>query len=227
MKAQITEIFVSIQGEGLYAGQKQVFVRFAGCDLGCEYCDEPAAKGGGKEVPVAVVKKEIWKLALKEKAKAVSFTGGEPLLQAGALLELARYARKLGLETHLETNGTRWKELKKVVGAFDVVAADIKLPGTSGKAFWAEHKEFLALAGKKAFVKVVVTSKTSLPEFKKAVLVAAAASPAITFFIQPVTPKGGLKPPSWKQLEILYRLAAAKLESVRILPQLHKLWGIK
>lgn len=227
MKAQIAEIFVSIQGEGLYAGQKQIFVRFAGCDLGCDYCDEPAAKGGGKEVALAAVKGEIKALALKEKARAVSFTGGEPLLQPGPLLELARYAKKLGLQTHLETNGTIWKELRKVVGAFDVVAADIKLPGVSGKAFWAEHKKFLALAGKKAFVKVVVTSKTAPAEFAKAVKLAAAVSPRMPFYIQPVTANNGARPPSRAALDELYHIAIAKLYTVRILPQLHKLWGIK
>lgn len=227
MKANIAEIFVSIQGEGLYAGQKQVFVRFGGCDLGCDYCDEPAAKGGGEEMPLAAVKREIQALALKENARAVSFTGGEPLLQAAALLELARYARKLGLETHLETNGTLWRELKKVVRVFDVVAADIKLPGTSGKMFWAEHRKFLALAGKKAFVKVVVTSRTSPSEFAKAVKLAAAVSPRLPFYIQPVTANNGAKPPNRDALDELYHIAIRILYTVRILPQLHKLWGIK
>ena len=40
----ITEIFCSIQGEGLYLGQKQIFVRFAHCNLDCDYCDEPKVK---------------------------------------------------------------------------------------------------------------------------------------------------------------------------------------
>lgn len=225
--AEISEIFVSIQGEGLYAGQKQVFVRFAGCDLACEYCDEPAAKGGGKFTALREVKKIIKDISSREKARAVSFTGGEPLLQAEALRELALYVRRLGLKTHLEANGIRWRELKRTAGAFDVIAADIKLPGSSARAFWAEHAEFLAVAPEKTFVKVVVTSRTSDAEFKKAVSVAAKARKSIPFFIQPATPKGRVRPPSRAKLDSFYRLAVPKLEDVRILPQLHPLWGIK
>jgi len=225
--ADISEIFVSIQGEGLYAGQKQVFVRFAGCNLSCAYCDEPAAKSGGKQLTLAAIKKTIKKLALKEGARAVSFTGGEPLLQHKAVRELALYSRGLKLRTHLETNGACPDELKKVMSAIDVVAADIKLPGPSGKALWKEHKSFLSLAPQKTFVKMVVTSKTSPAEFKRGVNLAAAANARMPFFIQPVTPMGLVKPPSPAQLSAFYRFAVSKLAYVRLFPQLHKLWGIK
>lgn len=225
--ANISEIFVSIQGEGLYAGQKQVFVRFSGCNLNCAYCDEPAAKGGGKRVGLAAIKKTIKKLALKEGARAVSFTGGEPLLQYKAVRELALYSHGLKLQTHLETNGVCHWELKKVLSAIDIVAADIKLPGPSGKALWKEHKSFLSLAPKKAFVKMVVTSNTSPAEFKRGVNLVAAVNARMPFFIQPVTPRGRIKPPSPAQLAAFYRFAVSKLEHVRIFPQLHKLWGIK
>ncbi len=227
MKANIYEIFVSIQGEGLYAGQKQLFVRFAGCDLACQYCDEPASKGGGKLRSLSEVKKTMEKVCSRERTRAVSFTGGEPLLQAEALKALALHARRLGLKTHLETNGVRWRELKRIAGAFDVIAADIKLPASSARDFWTEHAAFLAAAPEKTFVKVVVTSKTAAAEFNKAVNVVSRVRGAIPFFIQPATPKGGVRPPSRAKLDSFYRLAALKLEDVRILPQLHKLWGIK
>lgn len=225
--ADISEIFVSIQGEGLYAGQKQIFVRFAGCNLNCSYCDEPAAKSGGRRLTLAAIKKTIKKLARREGARAVSFTGGEPLLQHQALRELARYAGSLKLQTHLETNGVRHRELEKVVGAINVVAADIKLPGSSGKALWKEHKRFLSLAPEKTFVKMVVTSKTSPAEFRRGVNLAAAVNARMPFFIQPVTPRGPVRPPSPARLAAFYRFADSKLEHVRLFPQLHKLWRVK
>ena len=48
MKLSIHEIFKSIQGESLYAGYPCVFVRLAGCDLRCAYCDTPEAFGEGR-----------------------------------------------------------------------------------------------------------------------------------------------------------------------------------
>jgi len=227
MKANIHEIFVSIQGEGLYAGQKQIFVRFAGCNLGCAYCDEPAAGSTGKLTALSGIKKKIKQMAFKERVRAVSLTGGEPLLQPAALKELALYARSLGLKTHLETNGVCYRELAGLVTAIDVVAADIKLPGLSGKVLWAEHKKFLSLAPEKTFVKIVVTSKTTLAEIKRGADLAASVDAGMPFFIQPVTPIGLLEPPSIAQLAAFYRSSVLRLEDVRILPQMHKLWGIK
>ena len=249
MKAAISEIFVSIQGEGLYCGQKQVFLRFAGCNLNCSYCDEPAVvaksglasfgghksqvtsyrpKSGYVERTVASVAAEVIRLARKGRARAVSLTGGEPLLNWEFIKALAPVIKKAGLMVHLETNGTLYRELGRLKGSADVIAMDIKMPSsTGGEAFWAEHAKFLAVAPKKTFVKIVVTAETSSSEFRKAVSVAAKARKSIPFFIQPATPKGGVKPPAWARLDSFYRLAALRLENVRILPQLHKLWGIK
>jgi organic radical activating enzyme len=234
--AEISEIFVSIQGEGLYCGQKQVFVRFAGCNLACAYCDEPAAaKRRPKrclapfcERTVSSVAAEVIKLARGSRARAVSLTGGEPLLNREFIKALAPALKKAGLAVHLETNGTLYRELAGLKGIADVIAMDIKPPSsTGGKAFWDEHVKFLAVAPEKTFVKIVVAAKTSAGDFKKAVNIAAKARKAIPFFIQPATPKGGVKPPSGEKLDFFYKLAALKLEDVKILPQMHKLWGIK
>ena len=75
---------------------------------------------------------------------------------------------------------------------------DIKLPSsTGGKARWADHKKFLSCVPEKTFIKAVVTSKTSLADFKRAVSLAAAVRPGAPFFIQPVTARRGkATPPS-------------------------------
>ena len=83
MKAPIIEVFSSIQGEGLYIGKRQIFVRFAGCNLNCKYCDTSNSKMvfSGKEMSVTELHDKINNLITPD-FHSISFTGGAPLLQA-------------------------------------------------------------------------------------------------------------------------------------------------
>jgi len=229
--APVAEIFRSVQGEGLYCGQKQVFLRFAGCNLACAYCDEPAALEAAEAAVMtpAEAAAAVIKLAKAGKARDVSLTGGEPLLHWEFIKAVSPALKRAGLALHLETNGTLARELSKVAGLMDAVAMDIKLPSScGGKAFWAEHKKFLSAAPEKTFIKTVVTSKTKTAEFRKAVGLAASVFPGVPFFIQPATARrGGVKPPSAKFLEEAACYAASRLSRVKVLPQQHPIWGVK
>jgi len=120
----ICEIFRSIQGETSYAGLPCTFVRTSGCNLRCSYCDtEYARTGEGERISVAEVCRRVEELG----TGLVCITGGEPLLQADAVAELAERLLAAGHTVLLETNGTLdFGGLPEGV----VVIMDVKCPGS-------------------------------------------------------------------------------------------------
>lgn len=125
MKAPVIEIFSSLQGEGLLIGERQIFVRFAGCNLNCSYCDTQHSKSAnsGTMMSVDEVVEKIEELKTSDLG-SVSFTGGEPLLHADFINEVIS---KINLDSLLETNGTLPDELAKLSN-ITCVSMDIKLP---------------------------------------------------------------------------------------------------
>ena len=98
----IAEIFRSIQGEGKNQGYPCTFLRFAGCNLRCSWCDTTYAQRGGTDKGEAEIIHEIEGL----KGKRICITGGEPLLQGKHLLSLVEELSKMGYTIEIETNGT-------------------------------------------------------------------------------------------------------------------------
>jgi 7-carboxy-7-deazaguanine synthase len=100
---KISEIFLSVQGEGVEIGLPTVFVRLFACDLRCSWCDSMYAVEGTdfKEITIEEVKAELEKF----KCKRVCFTGGEPLIQRKELEILAKDLINDGYEMILETSG--------------------------------------------------------------------------------------------------------------------------
>lgn len=125
MKAPVIEIFSSFQGEGPYVGQRQIFVRFAGCNLDCSYCDtnKSKSKKSGKNMTVQEVADKINSLKTPD-CKVVSFTGGEPSLYPEFISEVSK---KIDLDVLLETNGTLPDNIISIEN-LDIVSLDIKLP---------------------------------------------------------------------------------------------------
>jgi len=230
-KADIVEIFSSIQGEGIFLGARQIFVRFKECNLKCSYCDEPRDGKSTEYTPIELVSEVKYIELAKGPHHSVSLTGGEPLVYSEFLKPFLKLLKRAGMTTYLETNGTLPRELDKVIESVDIVAMDLKLPSSTGeKPFWNEHLEFLRIASwKKTFVKMIVTEDTTKADVVRAVELVKKIKGNIPFVIQPASP---LK----KEDKMLGNDALMKfveiglkheVDSIRVIPQMHKALGIK
>jgi 7-carboxy-7-deazaguanine synthase len=99
---KIAEIFRSLQGEGKNQGIPCFFIRLAGCNLHCRWCDTPASQNGGMMMSPDAILEQVW----RTNPPYVCITGGEPLLQADELERLLVSIHKRGIMIDIETNGT-------------------------------------------------------------------------------------------------------------------------
>jgi len=127
----IIEIYKSLQGESSFAGLPCIFVRLAGCNLRCAWCDSEYTFSGGRKMSDAEILAEVQRLS--PNGGLVEITGGEPMLQADALIPFMRQLLALGYQLLLETSGERPLEL---VPAEVHKIVDVKCPGSG------EHLRF-------------------------------------------------------------------------------------
>jgi len=148
----------------------------------------------------------------------------QPVFIGGLLEALAGRFRVV-----LETNGTLAEAFRKVAARIDVVSMDIKLPSAyGGRALWKKHEEFLrAVDGRETVVKVVVSNATTASELDKAARLVGSISPDSVFVIQPMTGGRGVSELTGGKLLELYTAAKKRLKYVRVIPQTHKMLGVK
>ncbi len=247
-QAVVQEVFSSIQGEGLYAGERQIFVRLAHCHLHCAYCDTPMTTPRGDclvetepgshhwvSVPGVQRTEETEMLIAGLLAKAphhsVSFTGGEPLLYPDYLSELMKRVQALGVQTYLETSGTQPHSLAKVLPYTDIISMDVKLPSTTQQAArWQQHIDFYNTAkqaeGVSLFIKCVVNQDSNTDELLGLLPICADSETVV--FLQPETDlqNAGKIRISSQHLLDLHAFLAKHLIRVKVLPQTHKLMHI-
>ena len=234
----VHEIFASIQGEGIYCGQKHVFVRLAGCNLQCAYCDTawsrkpdpPLCRICPSDIPGSQLSNPVNVASLvdvcsKTGARVVAITGGEPLCQPGFLRELALGIRSVGLLVYLETNGTLPDEFDSVRELVDIVAMDFKLPSSARLGeYWDQHRAFLQMAAtSEVFAKAVVNCETSVDEIATCAQVILSVRRPIPLVIQPVFGEG----PDGAVLAKMQDAALDIIDDVRVIPQIHKMLGVQ
>lgn len=238
--SNLVEIFSSIQGEGPYIGVKQLFIRFAECNLNCAYCDtdfsiEKSCKVIYKEeetlyanpVNIDVLLTIIEKFINKVKHHSISLTGGEPLLSSEFLFNFLPLLiiKFPDLKVYLETNGTLNENMKTVLPFVDIVSMDLKIKSSTGVPFpFYAHKNFIdstLRAKKELFVKAVISSQTTDNEIDEICDLLTTTKP-IPLILQPIsTDRSELKPTPSQLIEIQDKFLL-RLTDVRIIPQTHK-----
>ena len=241
------EIFNSIQGEGIFTGMRQVFVRFLGCPLNCGYCDTPQSRqptaqfckvesvpgtGEFKDIPNPVkldtlveIINDVWSPGTRH----LVLTGGEPLMHADFIDALSR---EVDYPLYLETNGCLPDKAREVQHVIDVAACDIKLPEHNAsddyRSLLKAELETLGVfyeAGAATFAKTVVTDKTSDDDLKTIANSLSEMDATIPLILQPVTACPGFEPPSTQRLLELLDVVGDYLIDVRAIPQVHKMMG--
>jgi organic radical activating enzyme len=240
----ISEIFVSFQGEGVHAGRRHLFVRMAGCNLRCRYCDTPDSlervpgftlherNGTTRFIPNPVTSMELLRhveplVSDRESIDGTALTGGEPLLQADFLADLLVSAA-LPKPILLETSGVLAERLAALLPHVDIVSMDLKIPSNTGEpAFWEQHRQFLSLAGEKAYVKILVDNLTTAADVDTAAKLVRSTAPRVPVFVQPITDTLGRVNIDQQILHDFFSIVRGSVRDVRVFPQTHKMLGIR
>jgi 7-carboxy-7-deazaguanine synthase len=147
----LIEIYKSVQGESSFAGLPCIFVRLAGCNLRCSWCDSEYTFKGGYKQSLDEVEAAVEALA---PVRLVEFTGGEPMLQERELVPLMGRMLEKGYTLMMETSGERPlenvpRDVHKIV--------DVKCPGSGeGGTFRMENLDVLT---KRDEVKFVISDR--------------------------------------------------------------------
>jgi len=253
--AYLAEMFSSIQGEGPLVGQRQIFLRFAGCDLRCQWCDTPESltirknssadfeltpgmrdfKVYANPMTVDCVAEAIMRLETKLPHQSLSLTGGEPLLQHVFIKQLINKLKNdfdFQPEIYLETAGHKPEELAALIDSIDFISFDLKLPSsTMERALWQEHKEFIQIASqKKGYAKITLTAETTDSDLLETFALLKDFSHLFDLVMQPVSfvpHASSFDSPSPEQMIEWQNLAIKNLGrgKVRVIPQTHKFLG--
>ncbi|HYX72913.1 MAG TPA: 7-carboxy-7-deazaguanine synthase QueE [Nitrososphaera sp.] len=234
---KLSEIFTSIEGEGILFGTKTMFVRLAGCPFKCHWCDTPYALSMDSGIEYSVEKvKDIISKSLQPNTYKINFTGGEPLVQYEAVIELAKFAGQKGLRIYLESACYDAMRFAKVLPYIDICKVELKLRDSK----IVNEKQYANLLkneleclrhavtnSKTTYIKVVVTNSSNLREFNEIVhqVFRIARPTELAGFI--IQPSYRVDEPTLDVLFGFYDTVYPIYDQVRVVPQLHKIIGAR
>ncbi|MCS7262534.1 MAG: 7-carboxy-7-deazaguanine synthase QueE [Aquificaceae bacterium] len=203
----LNEVYATIQGEGLLLGKPALFIRVQGCNLRCPWCDQPSALPFEKR---PVEREDLLQEVERQPHKHIVITGGEPFTEP-ALAQLVKELLARGKSVQIETNGTLWQE------AMEEVASQVYITcSPKGVAGWQVHPRVRHYARE---FKFVVDDSLTL----QALLLFEDVLKKGYVVLQPESNK-----PKYlqKALDLQRELLALDYE-VRVIPQVHKLLGLR
>jgi len=205
----VSEVYESIQGEGLLVGLPSVFIRLQGCNLRCPWCDQPSALAfGQKRTPLGELVRGLKRFC----ARHAVITGGEPFAHE----ELPLLAQRLldeGYSVQVETNCTLWVEGMEGVAPRVYITCSPK-----GVAGYRARREVLRYANE---LKFVVDEELSLDVLKREEFL-----PFLKEGRLVLQPESNRREMMSKALEMARKLVSEGF-SVRVIPQIHKFFGLK
>ncbi|NHJ33342.1 MAG: 7-carboxy-7-deazaguanine synthase QueE [Asgard group archaeon] len=257
-EGSIVEIFSSYQGEGGSVrgscfGRRQIFIRLAGCDLKCDWCDTAHSRDPNYPECKVEIKPGTWEFSIHNNPVSVEFvieqvlnlstkdfhsvslTGGEPAYQEDFFYQIVNRLYNLEIPILLETNGYFPNRIEKVAPYISYACVDIKdrTANSVKKSEWEKLVEMefesIAILNKhpvQVFAKIVVTEETSLDDVR--MYADKLRELVVPVVVQPVTPIGNVGPISHQKLfqitEVLAEFLPTELYGISI--QAHKLLSI-
>lgn len=225
-KIPAIEIFDSIQGEGIFVGAKTTFVRVKGCDCHCSWCDEPLHRDPKAKL-LATNADEIMEIIKMHPSKIITLTGGNPCIYD--MSELVAAIKEEGLDVHVETQGTVMPQWLRDV---DFITISPKGPSSGNPTDLFKLQQMLKRfrrTAKQIKPVVMVSNKGEVSEEDMSLLRKIVKMFPRNYVVAQLGDDGKEGMEYGARYRVLCdRIHSEKeLDNVRVLPQIHKIGGLR